>query len=511
VAKQDSFSVIQKISELESIVGRLSPVQKMLLGTDGSVTSLLEILTGSPVEIETLAQEIIPADQAVAKELNLNRGEDVNYRVVKLKKAGTGETLIYAVSHTPLKRLEESFRDDLTRADIPIGVILKKHKMESRREINSAGFLQADRKLSQIFNIFPKELMLRRNYKIIRHGEPLISIEETFPYNSFQDGNRVVIETPSRIHLTLTDLTGASGRVDGGAGITLDEPGILIEAERGNELSVEGENPDRARAAAQAVMGRFGLGGARLTIREDYKMHVGLGRGTQIGIAAGKALCELYHKKVSVREIARTINRGGTSGIGTAAFDMGGFIIDGGHTFGPGKEKTDFRPSSVSSGIRPARVIAHHYFPQDWKILLAIPEVPRGAHGQQEVDIFKRYCPVPPAEVHELCYQILVRMLPSVVEEDLDEFGAAINRVQEIGFKRIEVMLQHPLVRSLMEEMRAAGAACTGLSSFGPTVFAITDTQARDIESAAHDAMRPEGGEVMITRARNEGARIRTI
>ena len=227
---------IQRISELESIVGRLSPVQKMLLGTDGSVTSLLEILTGSPIEIETLAQEIIPADQAVAKELNLNPGEDVNYRVVKLKKAGTGETLIYAVSHTPLKRLEDSFRDDLTRADIPIGVILKKHKIESRREINSAGFLQADRKLGQIFNIFPKELVLQRNYKIIRQGEPLIAIEETFPYNSFQDANRVVIETPARIHLTLTDLTGTSGRVDGGAGITLDEPGILLEAERSNEL-----------------------------------------------------------------------------------------------------------------------------------------------------------------------------------------------------------------------------------------------------------------------------------
>jgi len=69
---------IQRISELESIVGRLSPVQKMLLGTDGSVTSLLEILTGSPIEIETLAQEIIPASQEVAKELNLNPGEDVN-------------------------------------------------------------------------------------------------------------------------------------------------------------------------------------------------------------------------------------------------------------------------------------------------------------------------------------------------------------------------------------------------------------------------------------------------
>jgi beta-ribofuranosylaminobenzene 5'-phosphate synthase len=162
--KQVSFSVIQKISELESIVGRLSPVQKMLLGTDGSVTSLLEILTGSSVEIETLVQRIIPANQAVAKELNVNPGKDVNYRVVKLKKAGTGETLIYAVSHTPPKRLDASFRDDLTRADVPIGVILKKHKIESRREINSAWFLQADRELSQIFNIFPRALMASRRW-----------------------------------------------------------------------------------------------------------------------------------------------------------------------------------------------------------------------------------------------------------------------------------------------------------------------------------------------------------
>jgi beta-ribofuranosylaminobenzene 5'-phosphate synthase len=105
----------------------------------------------------------------------------------------------------------------------------------------------------------------------------------------------------------------------------------------------------------------------------------------------------------------------------------------------------------------------------------------------------------------------MVRMVPSVVEANLDEFGSAVNRVQELGFKKVEVMLQHPLVRMLMEEMREAGAACAGLSSFGPTVYAITDTQARDIESAAYEAMRAVGGEVLITRSRNDGARVRTV
>ncbi len=509
MAQPSASPIVNKISKLENIVGRLSPVQKMLLGTDGSVTSLLEVITGSPVEIETLVQKVIFADDAMASELEVDMGDEINHRIVKLKKATTGETLIYAISHTPLKRLDARIKEDMIRADIPIGVILKKHQIESRREITETGFLEADRELSQVFDIFPRELMLSRDYKIIRQGEPLIAIKETFPYNNFLDSQKIVIETPSRIHVTLTDLSGSSGRVDGGVGITLDEPNILVEAERSNDLVVLGENADRASDAAKAVRESLGLGGARLTVRHSYKTHIGLGSGTQLGIAVGMALCELYHKSVTVRDIARIVRRGGTSGIGTAAYEMGGFIIDGGHTYGPGKDKHDFRPSSASGGIRPPSVIARHVFPHKWKILLATPDIAKGAYGQKEEDIFREYCPVPPADVHELCYQILVKMVPSLVEEDLDGFGEAINRVQELGFKKVEVMLQHPVVHRLMAAMREAGAACAGLSSFGPTVYAITDTQSRDIEAAANEAMEEVGGRFLITRSRNEGARVR--
>ncbi len=511
MAKSSSLPIAGEILKLENLVGRLSPVQKMLLGTDGSVTSLLEIVTEGPVEIETLVQRVVPADEAVAKELQINPGEEVNYRVVLLKKAGSQEALVYAVSQTPMKRLDASIKDDLTKADIPIGVILKKHCIESRRDITSAAFFPAGQEHCRAFGVFAREIMLTRSYKIIRHGEPLIAIRETFPYNSFRDEERVVIQTPSRLHLTLTDLTGGCGRVDGGVGISLDEPNILLEAERCEDLVAVGENADRALAAARTVQKYLGLGGANLSIRSGYRMHTGLGGGTQLCIAAGKAMCELYHQPLSVREIARIIHRGGTSGIGTAAFEAGGFLVDGGHSYGPGKDKMSFSPSSACTGIRPASVIARHDFPRDWKIILALPEVAAGAHGKREVDIFREYCPLPAAEVHELCYQILVRMLPSLVEGSLDGFGAAVNRVQEIGFKKVEVMLQHSVVRRLMAAMREAGAAGAGLSSFGPAVYAITDTQVRDIEAAAREAMREMGGEVLITRARNEGARVRMI
>lgn len=504
-----TFSSTGEILKLERSLGSLSPVQKMLLGTDGSVTDLLEVVTESPVEIRTLVQKIVSADEAMAEELQIAPGDKVNYRIVLLQNKDSQKALIYAVSHTPLARLEANFKEDLTKADIPIGLILKKHRIESRREISSASFLPADIEHCRAFGVFPQETMLARSYRIIRHGLPLISIRETFPYNSFRDEKKVIIQTPSRLHLTLTDLTGSSGRVDGGVGISLDQPNILLEAEKSTELSVNGENASRALAAAKAVKEHLGLGGARITVQNGYRMHVGLGGGTQLGIAAARAICELYDRPISVREIARIISRGGTSGIGTAAFELGGFLIDGGHSFGPGKDKMNFSPSSASCGVRPAPVIARHDFPRDWKIILALPDIAAGAHGTREVDIFRQYCPLPASEVHELCYQILVRMMPSVVEENLDDFGGAVNRVQEIGFKRIEVMLQHPVVHRLMAAMREAGAACSGLSSFGPVVYAITDTGERDIEAAAEQAMSEIGGEVLFTRARNEGARIR--
>ena len=125
----------EEIGRLEEAVGRLSPVQKMLLGTDGSVTTLLEVVTGSPVEIETLVQKVVAADEKTARELEIAPGDEVNYRVGKLKNSVSGETLIHAASFTPLKRLEDRFRSDLMRADVPIGTILKKHQIESRRDL----------------------------------------------------------------------------------------------------------------------------------------------------------------------------------------------------------------------------------------------------------------------------------------------------------------------------------------------------------------------------------------
>jgi beta-ribofuranosylaminobenzene 5'-phosphate synthase len=508
------MDIAQAIREMEAQVGRISPVQKFLLGTDGSVTQLLESITGKRVVIKTLLQKVIPADRTAADNLSIAEGDPVNFRIVEIRTEENGEVLIYAISHTPVNRLSPEFRDDLMKADIPIGRIINQHHIEARREILSTRVLPASEEAGRLFSICRNEPLLSRQYQIIRAGKPLIFIEEQFPYNRFLDTRRVIIRTPSRVHVTLIDMHGGSGRVDGGIGITLDEPAMVIEAELSPFMQVSGCDTalqERIRRVVLDVLQKLGAAGSiAITVREHYPSHVGLGSGSQLSLAVARAVSELHGRHLPVKELARLVGRGGTSGIGTAAFEYGGFIIDGGHRFGEGGEKADFRPSAASAGISPPPLIARHDFPPDWRILLAIPKVPAGASGKREKDIFKNHCPVPLDEVRELSHEILMRMLPGIAGRDLELFGSSINAVQGLGFKKVELSLQPPQVTGLFDVLREAGAAGAGLSSFGPTIYAIGDTGMTGIEQAAQTFMKESGGgTTIITAARNCGAVVR--
>ncbi|MEM2124054.1 MAG: chorismate pyruvate-lyase family protein, partial [Methanolinea sp.] len=187
--------------DLEKVAGPLSPLQRVLLGTDGSVTRLLELACGAPVAIVTRLQEVIPADDEVAERLQIHPGDEVNHRIVELVDTHSGETLIYAESYTPLSRLSPSFRDDLMRADIPIGKILEHHRLETRREIMGVSAGPRSPEVAKAFGLGGNPLFLSRRYRIIHRDLPLMHIEETFPASRFSGERHVVVRAPSRIHL----------------------------------------------------------------------------------------------------------------------------------------------------------------------------------------------------------------------------------------------------------------------------------------------------------------------
>ncbi|MBI5681397.1 MAG: DUF98 domain-containing protein [Methanobacterium sp.] len=178
-----NINIMEKIKELENNVGNLSSAQKILLATDGSVTTILDVLKGR-IEVKTLIQEFRKADDKTAQDLGIDKGDIINYRAVIIRHKAE-EPLIHAISLTPIKKLDNNFKEDLLKADIPIGRILKKYNIESRREVTNIDAETPDAKLKDIFNT--DSMMLTRTYNIIYKDDILIRIKETFPHSLFRE------------------------------------------------------------------------------------------------------------------------------------------------------------------------------------------------------------------------------------------------------------------------------------------------------------------------------------
>lgn len=330
----------------------------------------------------------------------------------------------------------------------------------------------------------------------------------------------MIIETPSRLHVTLIDLNGKYGRIDGGVGITTQNPKLILEAEDecediqitfadsvSSNLNKETIEDYQAKiiSAARKTNEFLNLtGGYQINLREVFPSHSGLGSGTQVSLAVAKLILKMNGHDLSSLEIAKIVGRGGTSGIGVASFDEGGFIVDSGHKK---SMKPSFLPSSASKATPPP-VIARYNFPEDWNIILVIPRVERKVFGDGEVNIFQEYCPIPLTEVQKLTHILLMKMMPAVLEKDLDAFGEAVNAIQTVGFKKIELELQNPFIKDLMDNLKSAGASGVGMSSFGPTVYAITDNNSKEILRAASGLLEGKEGDIILTRGQNKGAHI---
>ena len=107
------------------------------------------------------------------------------------------------------------------------------------------------------------------------------------------------------------------------------------------------------------------------------------------------------------------------------------------------KEKESFLPSSASSVSNPAITLSRHNIPENWRFVLVIPNVKKGAYGDEEISVFQNYAPIPQREVNEVSHQIIMKIIPGIIKNDLKCFGDGLKRIQSIGFKKIEINLQH--------------------------------------------------------------------
>jgi len=333
---------------------------------------------------------------------------------------------------------------------------------------------------------------------------------------------KIRVTTPCRIHLSLIDENGYTGRVDGGIGLMLDRPNVIFEAtNHAEEFKIEAhkyyrESIEVINEQASKIFKAFNINNKNFhfNLKRYFPSHVGLGSKTQLSLAIAVAITKLKNiSDVSLKDLTKLVNRGGTSGIGWRGFEKGGFIVDAGHEFGKGKEKETFLPSSASKEANPALTILRYPIPEQWRFVLVIPNVKKGAYGDEEINIFQSHAPIPKEEVNEVSHQILMKIVPGIIKNDLECFGEGLKRIQNIGFKKVEIFLQHEIVKKTLAFFEDYGAKAFGMSSFGPSVIGIveSDDEANNLLKAVQLHLNGNVGHIYLCKPNNYGAKIEFV
>ncbi|HET7296149.1 MAG TPA: beta-ribofuranosylaminobenzene 5'-phosphate synthase family protein [Gemmatimonadales bacterium] len=309
----------------------------------------------------------------------------------------------------------------------------------------------------------------------------------------------VFVEAPARLHFGVLDLRGDLGRRFGGIGAAVPAPSLLVEARPAGELRAEGPDAARALQFARRFAAHHRLDlRLHFCVHRSIPAHAGLGSGTQLALAVARAAAELSGLPTDVTSLARAVDRGRRSGVGTWTFAYGGFVLEGGR-----REAAD----------QVAPLLARLAVPEGWRCVVVVPRGKPGLAGDEEAAAFARL-PAPGAhDVERVAHLVLMQLLPALAEADLAGFGAALGEVQQITggwFAPAQGGVFAPgETRELVERLRAWGAAGVGQSSWGPALYGIVgDSGAAGALAARARAALGPGGAVYEGGFSPGGARV---
>lgn len=274
----------------------------------------------------------------------------------------------------------------------------------------------------------------------------------------------VQVSAPARLHMGFLDLSGSLGRQYGSVGVALKEIQTCLTLQASDRSSANGPCAERALACAHKLATRLQVPDRfHIEIESAIPEHVGLGSGTQLSLAIGLAISKLYDLGLSVREVAQLTRRGVRSGIGIAAFEQGGFILDGG----------------CGDETLPAPVISRMTIPDHWRFLLVFDQREQGFHDQQELSAFSSLPPFPQHQAAHLCHLVLMQAMPSLAEQNITAFGDIITQLQQaIGDYFAPAQGGRFTSTDVAEAIHWLGqhdAVALGQSSWGPTGFCLIE------------------------------------
>ncbi len=294
----------------------------------------------------------------------------------------------------------------------------------------------------------------------------------------------VQLTVASRLHLGLLSIpqTGESPpsgpiptRRFGGAGLMVNDPGLSLSIQESASWKGSGPLCERAIEFGRLYAQNTHVEKAfEIIIHKAPPEHVGLGVGTQLGLAVARGIAKLVGHEDNVIELAQQVARGDRSAIGIHGARCGGFLVEAG--------KLAHEPVSP--------LIFQHSVPSEWRVLLVIPQSSGTWHGDQERDAFARL-PSSSKITDSLCRLLLLGMIPAlqareflIFAECVEEFNA---RVGEMFAPVQGGPYSSPEVQAVVNRLKEVGAKGIGQSSWGPTVFALAadENEARRLAEAS--------------------------
>ena len=315
--------------------------------------------------------------------------------------------------------------------------------------------------------------------------------------NDIAAAETVRVAAPARLHLGFLDLNGGSQRRFGSIGVGITGFSTVVNVSRCDRVDISGGHDEFIAGLARTVLDHFRIdSGVRVQVEECIPRHQGLGSGTQMALALGTAITGLYGIDTGVEEIAAATGRGRRSGVGLGVFTQGGFILDSGR----------------SEGRRLPTTILRHDFPEEWRFVLVMDTRAEGISGTDEVQAFKSLPDMSPGACAEICRQVLMQMLPGIMERDCERFGASVSSIQaSIGeyFSAVQGgSYASDNVRQALEFLLEHNATGIGQTSWGPTGFAIFPDAESAQRAVDEFAGRDNGTRLLVACAENNRAQI---
>jgi beta-RFAP synthase len=281
----------------------------------------------------------------------------------------------------------------------------------------------------------------------------------------------------------------------------LERPGLALSIAPAAELTACGPLAGRALAFARrwAEFMQLPAPGCAVEVLSTPAEHVGLGVGTQLGLAVAAGLSAWAGlPALTAAELALSVGRGLRSAVGAYGFVAGGLIVEQGKLPGEPISPLDCRID----------------LPPEWRFLLVRPEGCRGLSGDDETAAINSLPAIAPEITAQLVGEAREQLIPAAATGDFAAFAASLYRYGHLSgtcfAARQGGPFHGPVLTELVHQIRRLGGVGAGQSSWGPTLFAVCPSaaEAKELQRRLQESWAGPPLDFVLSKPNNRGATI---